>query len=65
MRRGLVWTALAGAAAAAALRRRRRAGAERVELSFDDGSLIALDERRDDARPLLERAHDVLDAARA
>ena len=65
MRKGLVWTALAGGAAAGALWRRRRASAERVELHFDDGSMIALDERRDDARALLEHARDVLDAARA
>ena len=65
MRRGLVLTALTGAAAAGALWRRRRTSAERVELHFDDGSMIALDERRDDARALLECARDVLDAARA
>jgi hypothetical protein len=65
VRRGLLVTALTGAAAAGALWRRRRTNAERVELHFDDGSMIALDERRDDARALLERARDVLDAARA
>ena len=65
MRRGLLWTALAGAAAAGALWSRSRRRDERVDLYFDDGSMISLDERQDEAVPLLERARDVLDAARA
>lgn len=62
MRRGLLVLLGAGAGAALLVRGRRRG--ERVDLYFDDGSMISLDESRDEADRLLPLAHDVLAVAR-
>lgn len=57
---------VAGAVAAAALwRRRRRGRREHVDLYFADGSMISLEEEREEARRLLPLAHEVLSASRA
>ena len=63
MRRGLLVLLGAGAGAALWSRRRRQQG-ERVDLYFDDGSMISLDESREEADRLLPLAHDVLAVAR-
>ena len=62
MRKALV--VLLGAGAGAALWARRRPARERVDLYFEDGSMISLDETREEADRLLPLAHDVLAVAR-
>ena len=66
MRRGVAWPlAAALAAGATALWRSRRAGAhERVDLYFDDGSMVSLAPGDADADRLLGLARDALSAAR-
>jgi len=57
---------LAGAAAGIAFWRSRRAGPEeRVDLYFEDGSMVSLALTAGDAERLLDRARDVLAAARS
>ena len=62
MRKALL-VLLGAGAGAAAWTRRRRAG-ERVDLYFEDGSMISLEETREEADRLLPLAHDVLAVAR-
>ena len=65
MRRALA-LGLAGAAAGIAFWRSRRAGPEeRVDLYFEDGSMVSLTEGSPEAERLLPFARDVLRAARA
>jgi hypothetical protein len=65
MRRALA-LGLAGAAAGIAFWRSRRAGPEeRVDLYFEDGSMVSLALTAGDAERLLDRARDVLAAARS
>lgn len=66
MHRGLGALALAGgvSAAAALVRRARRKERERVDLYFDDGSVISLGASRPDAARLLPLARRVLASAR-
>jgi hypothetical protein len=65
MRRALA-LGLAGAAAGIAFWRSRRAGPEeRVDLYFEDGSMVSLAPTAEDAERLLDRARDVLAAARS
>jgi hypothetical protein len=61
MRRRLV--ALAALAGLAFMLRRSGRRKERVELFYEDGSLVTLVD--DDAQPLLDVARSALDAARA
>ena len=58
----LVGVALAGMVV---YRRRFAARRERIELYYEDGSLVSLDEGSDGASLLLPLAHDVLRAARS
>jgi hypothetical protein len=53
-----------GSAAGVVLLRRRTARRERIELYFEDGSLVALTQGSDDAEPLLVHARELLAAAR-
>jgi hypothetical protein len=46
-------------------RRRFAAQRERIELYYEDGSLVSLDQGSDGASRLLPLAHDVLRAARS
>jgi hypothetical protein len=63
MRRSLV--ALAAAGAAAILwQRRRAAAADRVDLYFEDGSMISLAAGTEPGDRLVRLGHDVLAAAR-
>jgi hypothetical protein len=63
MRRLSLVGALAGAAAAAALLRRRSVERrERVDVYYDDGSMISLEDGAPDAAPLLALARDALRA---
>ena len=63
-RRVVALAALLGGFAALILVLRTSAGRrERVELFYEDGSLVTLFE--DDAKPLLDVARSALDAARA
>lgn len=65
MRRALA-LGLAGAAAGLAFWSSRRSGPEeRVDLYFEDGSMVSLSPTAEDAERLLERARDVLAAARS
>ena len=64
MRARSVALAVAGAAAAGALLRRRRRPAARVDLYYEDGSIISLEEGSGDAARLLSLADDALRAAR-
>jgi hypothetical protein len=52
------------AAGSVALVRRRRSGAERVSLSYDDGSTLTLDAGTPEADRLLAAARDALSPAR-
>lgn len=62
--RRLLALGVAGAAAGIALwRRRAGAPAERVDLHFEDGSMVSLPTASEDAERLLELARDVLAAA--
>lgn len=64
--RRLLALGIAGAAAGFAVWRRRSAGpAERVDLHFEDGSMISLAPAAGDAERLLALARDVLAAARS
>lgn len=64
--RRLLALGVAGAAAGIALwRRRGGAPAERVDLHFEDGSMVSLTPAADDAERLLALARDVLVAARS
>jgi hypothetical protein len=67
LRRLLAFAAwLAGSALGAVLLRRRMArGRERVELYFEDGSLVSLTEGSPDAELLLFHARELLAGARA
>jgi hypothetical protein len=57
---------VAGAAAGFALWRSRNAGpAERVDLHFEDGSMVSLTPEAEDAERLLRLARDVVAAARS
>jgi len=58
----LVGVALAGMVV---YRRRFAARRESIELYYEDGSLVSLDEGSDGASLLLPLAHDVLRAARS
>ena len=62
--RALVAGAAIGSAAAAVLLRRRARGRDRVELYFDDGSLVTLAQGEPEAEPLLGQARLLLAAAR-
>jgi hypothetical protein len=54
-----------GSAAGAVLLRRRTAGRrERLDLYFDDGSLVVFAQGTDEAEPLLVHARELLAAAR-
>ena len=64
--RRLLALGVAGAAAGSALwRRRGGAPAERVDLHFEDGSMVSLPTASEDAERLLGLARDVLAAARS
>ena len=64
--RRLLALGVAGAAAGIALwRRRGGAPAERVDLHFEDGSMVSLPATSEDAERLLGLARDVLAAARS
>ena len=64
--RRLLALGVAGAAAGIALwRRRAGAHAERVDLHFEDGSMVSLPAASEDAERLLGLARDVLAAARS
>jgi hypothetical protein len=69
MPRRRVWTGLllgAGSIAGSVLMRRRAARRrERVDLYFEDGSMVSLSEGQLDAERLLPPAREVLAAARA
>jgi hypothetical protein len=56
--------ALGSAAGAVLLRRRTARRRERIELYFDDGSLVALTQGTNEAEPLLVHARELLAAAR-
>jgi hypothetical protein len=64
MRRAAVVGALVGAAAAV-WRLRRSSPSERVDLHFDDGSMISFDPGSAEAERLLPLAREVLARARA
>jgi hypothetical protein len=63
-RRVLAVFAVAGAAVYAVRRRGRRGRRERVDLYFEDGSMVSLRSGSEEARRLLALARDVLAAAR-
>jgi hypothetical protein len=64
--RRLLALGVAGAAAGFALWRSRNAGpAERVDLHFEDGSMVSLTSEAEDAERLLRLARDVVAAARS
>jgi hypothetical protein len=62
-----VWTALAVAVASATgsvlVRRRRTRNQSRVDLYFDDGSMLSLGDSTPEAERLLPLAHEVLAVA--
>ncbi|HVM17479.1 MAG TPA: hypothetical protein VM290_07855 [Gaiellaceae bacterium] len=65
MRRLSAVGVLVGAAGAAALLRRRSAERrERVDVYFEDGSMLSLEDGAPDAAQLLAHARDALRAAR-
>ena len=67
MARRRVWTALAVAVASAAgsvlLRRRRTRNQSRVDLYFDDGSMLSFPDSSPEAERLLSLAHEALAVA--
>jgi hypothetical protein len=67
LRRLLGFLALVGIAFAGIVvyRRRFMARRERVDLYYEDGSLISLEQGQDGSATLLPLAHDVLRAARS
>ncbi len=60
-----VWALAAVAGLGAAAWRRRRAHTERVEIYFDDGSMVSFEAGSGEGDALLPLARDVLGAARA
>jgi hypothetical protein len=54
-----------GALAGVALRRRFGGSSGRVDVHFDDGSLVSYGSRAQAAQPLLSHARDALSAARS
>jgi hypothetical protein len=64
MRKGRWLAALAAAGAATLVWRRGRSRRHRVDLYFEDGSMIALGGDTDEAKRLLALAGDALAAAR-
>ena len=64
-RRSLLALGVLGGAAGAVLRLRRRGGRERVDLHFEDRSLLTLDGRSPEAARLLALARRALLHARA
>jgi len=62
--RALAVGAAVGSAAGAILLRRRARSRDRVELYFDDGSLVTVGKGAPDAERLLSLARDLLAAAR-
>jgi hypothetical protein len=66
LRRLLGFLALVGVAFAGIVIYRRRFAArrDRVDLYFEDGSLVSFEQGSDDAGRLLPLAHDVIHAAR-
>jgi hypothetical protein len=60
----VVGAAVGSAAAAILLRRRVVSRRERIELYFEDGSLVALTQGTPEAEPLLVHARELLAAAR-
>jgi hypothetical protein len=63
-RRALAVGAALGSAAGAVLLRRRARSRDRVELYFEDGSLVTLAEGTPEAEPLLLHARELLAATR-
>ena len=63
-RRALVAGVAIGSAAAAVVLRRRSRARERVELYFDDGSLVTVVQGDAEAERLLSQARQLLAAAR-
>jgi hypothetical protein len=63
-RKALAVGAAIGSAAAAIVLRRRARGRERVELYFDDGSLVTVVQGEPEAERLLTQARALLAAAR-
>jgi hypothetical protein len=64
-RRALAVGAALGSAAGAVLLRRRARSRDRVELYFEDGSLVTLAQGAPEAERLLFHARELLSAARA
>jgi hypothetical protein len=64
-RRALALGAAVGSAAGAVLLRRRARSRDRLELYFDDGSLVTLAQGTPEAEPLLLHARELLAAARS
>jgi hypothetical protein len=64
-RRALALGAAVGSAAGAVLLRRRSRSRDRLELYFDDGSLVTLAQGTPEAEPLLLHARELLAAARS
>jgi hypothetical protein len=64
-RRALALGAAVGSAAGAVLLRRRARSRDRLELYFDDGSLVTLAHGTPEAEPLLLHARELLAAARS
>ena len=64
-RRALVLGAAVGSATGAILLRRRARSRDRLELYFEDGSLVTLAQGTPEAEPLLLHARDLLAAARS
>ncbi len=59
------WGAVAVGAAALAWWRRRDAGRERVDLHFEDGSMVSFDAGTEVAQRLVPLARELVAAARA
>ena len=62
--RALALGAAVGSAAGAVLLRRRARSRDRLELYFEDGSLVTLAQGTPEAEPLLLHARELLAAAR-
>ncbi len=63
--RKLIGALLAGALVAAVLRRASNRRRQRVDVYFQDGSMISLTSSRPEGRRLLSLAREILAAARA
>lgn len=61
---GFLLLVAAGFAAVVVYRRRFAARRPRIDLYYEDGSLVSFEQGSDGAGQLLPLAHDVLDAAR-